>query len=130
MKNKNTPIVYKELSYAIVGVLFDVDNELGSGLQEKYYQKAIEKRFLQKGIKFRSQVPYNVALSGECIGRYFLDFLVEEKIILEIKKWHHFARRNMEQVKGYLHVTGKKLAILANFTPEGVRHIRILNLYE
>lgn len=122
-------VIYKELSYAIVGILYEVDNELGAGLQEKYYQRAIEKALAKKNIPFKSQVPYEITLKRESIGRYFLDFLIEDKIVLEIKKGHHFSKSNIEQVKGYLHVTQKKLAILANFTPDGVRSMRILNLY-
>lgn len=122
-------VIYKDLSYAIVGILYEVDNELGTGLQEKYYQRAIEKALTKKNIPFKSQVPYEITIRGESIGRYFLDFLIDDKIVLEIKKGRHFSKSNIEQVKGYLHVTQKKLAILANFTPEGVRSMRILNLY-
>jgi GxxExxY protein len=129
MRRQSGQPVYKELSYRIVGVLYEADNRLGGGLQEKYYQKAVASLLAEKGIPFREQVPYNISLDKKCIGRYFLDFLIDEKIVLEIKKGHHFSRRNLEQVKGYLHITEKKLAILANFTPQGVRFMRVLNLY-
>jgi GxxExxY protein len=52
---------------------------------------------------------------------------VEDKIILEIKKRNYFSKQNLEQVKQYLQVSGLKLAILANFTPSGVKYIRVLN---
>lgn len=56
-----------------------------------------------------------------------MDFLVENKIVLEIKKGSYFSKRNIEQVKDYLKATGMKLAILANFTPHGVKFFRVLN---
>lgn len=121
-------LVYKELSYKIVGILYDVYNELGYGLQEKYYEKAIGASFTREKIKFKNQVPYKIKFRGEEIGGYYLDFLVEEKIILEIKKGIHFSKRNLEQIKGYLKITSKKLAILANFTPTGVKFFRMLNV--
>ena len=120
-------VIYKELSYKIVGLLFDVYNDLGYGYQEKYYERAIEKYFIDNNISFKKQVPYKIVFRGEIIGRYYLDFLVEDKIVLEIKKGNYFSRRNIGQVKGYLKVTKMKLAILANFTPSGVKFFRVLN---
>ena len=121
-------VVYKELSYKIVGILFEVYNELGYGYQEKHYERAIEKCFIRNSIKYKNQVSYNVKFKKENIGIYYLDFLVENKIILELKKVNLFSKRNIEQVKEYLKVTGIKLAILANFTPTGVKFLRILNI--
>ena len=120
-------VIYKELSYRVVGILFDVYNDLGYGYQEKYYERAVEKYFKADKLKFKRQISYNISAKGEIIGKYFLDFLVEDKIILEIKKGNYFSKRNIEQVKGYLHATGLKLAILANFTSNGVKFFRVLN---
>jgi len=124
MKDK---VVHKELSYKIVGILFEVYNELGYGYQEKYYERAVEKYFRDEKIKFKRQPCFNIAVRGEIVGKYFLDFLVEEKIVLELKKGDHFSKKNIEQVKGYLKATKMKLAILANFTPKGVKSFRVLN---
>lgn len=124
----DSKIIYKELSYKIVGALFEVYNELGYGLQEKYYQKAIAKMLSNNGISFQEQVPYKIAIKGVEVGRYYLDFLIDDKIVLEIKRGRHYSRRNIEQVKGYLHVTKKQLAILANFMPDGVKTLRIPNI--
>lgn len=128
MANIEDKIIYKELSYKIVGILFEVYNNLGYGYQEKYYVKAIAKCFEDASINFRQQAPYNISFHGEIIGRYYLDFLVDNKIVLEIKKGNYFSKQNMDQVKAYLKVTGMKLAILANFTSSGVKFLRVLNL--
>lgn len=120
-------VVHKELSFKIMGILFEVYNNLGYGYQEKYYERAIEKYFKDGKIKFKRQALFNIAIKGEIIGRYYLDFLVEDKIVLEIKKGNYFSKQNMEQVKGYLKATGMRLAILANFTADGVKFIRVLN---
>jgi len=126
---KNGKVIYKDLSYEIVGILFEVHNELGYGYQEKHYQKAIENSLKENDIKFKSQAAFKISYKGKVIGRYYLDFLIEDKIVLEIKKGRHFSKRNLEQVKGYLKATNKKLAILANFTPDGVKFYRMLNSY-
>lgn len=124
MENK---VIYKELSYQIVGILFEVYNDLGYGYQEKYYERAIDKYLIAAELKFRRQASYKIAAKGEVIGRYYIDFIVEDKIVLEIKKGSYFSKRNIEQVAGYLAATGMKLAILANFTPNGVKFFRVLN---
>ena len=121
-------IIYKELSYKIVKILFDVYNDLGYGYQEKYYQKALEAAFTKAGIKHKPQCPYKIQYKGEIIGRYFVDFIVEDKIVLEIKRGNYYSRKNFDQVLAYLKVTGFKLAIIANFTFDGVKFKRVLNI--
>ncbi|MFZ2154067.1 MAG: GxxExxY protein [Candidatus Moraniibacteriota bacterium] len=125
---KEEKVIYKELSYRIVGILFEVYNDLGYGYQEKYYERAVIECFKEANINFKNQVAYKVKFKNAEIGKYFLDFLVEDKVVLELKKGNHFPKRNIEQVKGYLKVTKKKLAILANFTAKDVKFLRILNI--
>jgi len=129
-KEGENKIVYKELSYKIVGVMFDVYNELGYGHPEKVYEKAIEKAFVISGISYQRQANFNLTYHGEIVGKYYIDFIVDNKIVLELKKDRRFPKRNIEQIKGYLQATNMKLAILANFTPEGVNFLRVLNIPE
>ncbi|MFA5777833.1 MAG: GxxExxY protein [Parcubacteria group bacterium] len=121
-------VIYKDLSYDIVGILYDVYNDLGYGYREKYYEKAIIKCFEEKNIKFKNQVPFRLAYRGKIIGKFYLDFLVDEKIVLELKQGNYFPKRNINQAKEYLKTTGLKLAILVNFTSNGVKFLRVLNL--
>lgn len=69
-------IIYKDLSYIIVGVIYGVYNELGYGYKEKIYERAIGRYFTINNIIFKSQVPYLIAVGGKIIGRCYLDFLV------------------------------------------------------
>ena len=124
MKEK---LLYKELSYEIVGILFEVYNELGYGYKEKYYERAIVQQFGARDIHYVNQAAYNIRMSGVVIARQYIDFIVDDKIVLEIKKGNHFSKQNMNQVKQYLQVTDLHLAILANFMPNGVKFIRVLN---
>lgn len=125
---RRNDLIYADLSYQIVNVLFEVDNELGPGYQEKYYQRAVAVCLRKRGFSFREQVPVDVTCKGEVIGRYFLDFLIEEKIILEIKRGEVFRRSNIQQVYAYLKATNRQLGIIANFTKRGVIYKRIVNL--
>ncbi len=120
-------VFHKELSFIIVGILFEVYNELGYGYQEKYYERAIEKCFIDKKIKYKRQAPYKVLFKQKEIGKYYFDFLVDNKIIVELKKGDHFSKSNINQVKGYLKAANLKLAILANYTSKGVKILRVLS---
>lgn len=121
-------VIFKELSYVIVGVLFEVYNELGYGYQEKYYERAIEQEFERRKVKFKRQPACNVVFKGEKIGKYYFDFLIEDVIVLEIKQGNYFSRKNINQVKAYLKAANLQLGILANFTQNGIKFMRILNI--
>lgn len=120
-------VIYKELSYRVIGILFNVYNDLGYGYQEKYYYKAIGHYLERENIKFSKQAPFRIIAKGKIIGRYFIDFIIEDKIVLEIKTGNYFSKRNIEQIKGYLKATGLKLAIIVNFTSNGIKFFRALN---
>jgi len=126
--NKSVEVIHPDLSYKIIGVVFDVYNKLGYGFQEKYYQKAISSGLINAGIKFKEQAPFKIIYKDKGIGTYFLDFLIDDKIVLEIKKNSRFSRKNIEQVYAYLRATNLKLGILVNFDSDGAKFKRILNL--
>ncbi len=124
----SSKLIYPGLSYKIVGILFDIYNELGGGYQEKYYQRAITKRFKREGIKFREQIMVPLEFEKEKIGQYFLDFLIENKVVLEIKATPRFYIRDVRQVLAYLRATNLQLGILASFTRNGLIFKRVINI--
>jgi GxxExxY protein len=85
-KKHREDLLYPELSYEIVGCSFDVYNDLGSGHPEKYYERALAEAFGIKKINFKQQVYYPLKYREKLIGKNFLDLLVEDKIVVEIKK--------------------------------------------
>jgi GxxExxY protein len=121
-------LIYPELSYKIVGLLFDAYNELGGGLKEEHYQRAMAVHLRDAGLKFKEQVVIPVKAKEQGIGNYRLDFLIEDIIVLEIKRGDNFRRTNIKQVKEYLEVTGLKLGIIANFSSEDLKYRRIVNI--
>lgn len=127
IKNKDK-VLYPELSYKIIGVIFEVYNKLGYGYREKNYYKAIEEFFLRDDIKFQRQLLVDLKLDDKKIGRYYLDYLIEDSIILEVKVGNFFSKQNIEQVYSYLKSKNLKLGLLVNFTDKGIKHKRILNI--
>ena len=127
MELKRKDLIYPELSYQIVGILFDVYNELGPGHREKYYQQAIALALKNNNIGFEREAYIPVKYRASKVGKYFLDFLVGSKVVLEVKKGDYFPAGNIKQVDTYLKATGLKLGILANFTNSGIKFKRIVN---
>ena len=108
-------ILFKELSFAVFGTAIEVYNTLGSGFLEAVYQKALAHEFNLRGISFAEQVRLPVTYKGVLIGEYIADFVVDEKIIVEIKAVSHFKNKHQAQAMHYLAATGHQLAILLNF---------------
>jgi len=105
-------LIYPELSYQIIGLLFKVYNELGGGYQERIYQSAIKRELTDNKIGFIEQVSTNLIYKGQNLRRYRLDFIIEHKIVLELKVSPKFYPRDIMQVLGYLKQSGFELGIL------------------
>lgn len=121
-------LVYPELSYKLIGYAYEVFNELGPGHSEKTYTKAYAIMLRKNGHKFKEQVYYPVRFKNEVVNRAFLDFVVEEIIVIEMKKNVPFSKTHIDQVLEYIKNSKLKLAILTSFTNDGVRFKRIVNV--
>jgi len=122
-------LLHGELSYKILGIIFDVHNELGGEKKEKYYQRALEKAFEKAKISYKSQLKIPIYYKEDSIGCYRPDFIIDKKIVLEIKRGFGFTQNHLKQIKEYLEKTGFELGILAVFSKNKVIHTRVLNLY-
>ncbi len=78
-------VLYAELSYRIMGVVFEVHNALGPGFGESIYEEALAHEFAKRGIPFERQKSITVRYKDVTVGEYRLDFLVDGKIIVELK---------------------------------------------
>lgn len=112
-----------------MGVLFEVFKVLGPGHKEKYYENAIAEGLKNIQILFKEQLYVPLSFKEKVVGKYFLDFLIDEKIVLEIKKGDMYSsKQHIEQVLSYLKANDLKLGIIAQFTNDGVKYRRIVNL--
>jgi GxxExxY protein len=108
-------LIYADLTYKIRGCIFDVYNELGHGHKEQVYQKALAKELEEKEIPFKREVNLKVKYKGESVGNYRPDFLIEEKVMVEIKAVEFMPKSYEEQLIHYLKSTEIKLGLLVNF---------------
>jgi len=120
-------IIYPELSYKIVGILFEVHTALGNRYQEKYYQRAVEVKLKKEKIPYVREIAVDLMIDGEKIGKYFLDFLIDGKIIVELKVKSALVKNDFKQISAYLKASGLKLGLLVNFYGNSLEYKRILN---
>ena len=107
--------LYKELTYKIIGALYEVHKELGSIHKEIIYHKAIAIELAYRNISFVEEKSIPVKYKGKKIGLYKPDFIIDDKVILEIKVSPAITKAMREQVYYYVKGTKYKLVLLANF---------------
>ncbi len=118
--------LYKDLSYAIRNCAFTIHNALGPGHKESVYQNALEEEFRRRNIKYSREIQIPVTYRGKKIGVYQPDFLVENKIIVELKALPRLGAGEKKQLWNYLKGTDYKLAMLLNFGTPKVTEERVV----
>ncbi len=119
-------ILYKEISYKIIGLAMEVHSKLGWGFLEKVYENAMMLLFRRDGIEAKQQAPIKVYFEGQVVGEYFADILIEDKIILEIKALDKIIDAHIAQTLNYLKATGLQLAITLNFGKKRLEYERVV----
>jgi GxxExxY protein len=107
--------LYKELTYQIRGALYEVYNTLGPGFKESVYHRALAKEFTLRKIPFEEKKRLPVPFKGEEVGIYEPDFIIDEKVLIEIKAVPEMPRLYETQLFYYLRGTNYKLGFLVNF---------------
>ncbi len=114
------PMEYlKNLSYEIRGAAMDVYNELGPGLLESVYEKALIHEFKLRGIEAVSQVPVSIIYKGELVGNDLrVDLLIDDTVILELKSVEEIKKVHYKQLRTYMKLLNKPEGWLINFGEE------------
>ncbi len=119
-------IMYKELSFAVIGAAMEVHRLLGPGFLESVYQAALAHELTLRGIQFEQFKKLPVSYKGVLVGDYEADFVIEGKIILEIKAVEKLHPRHEAQALNYLTATGFHLAIIINFGANSLQQKRLV----
>ncbi len=117
-----------DISYLIRGAAFEVYNELGPGLLESIYEKALYYLLLEEGLTVECQKPLSVNFRGVDLGRGLrLDMLIESKVIIEVKSVEILAPVHFKQLLTYKKLSKVKLGLLINFNESPLKIKRIVN---
>lgn len=111
----DSKLIFADLTYKVRGAIFEVYNTLGSGHKEQVYQKALEKELEERNISYKREKNLDVDYKGKKVGNYRPDFVVEEKIIIELKAVEFVPKSYEEQLIHYLKTTGFIVGLLVNF---------------
>jgi len=123
--NKN--ILYPELSYKVCGLCFYIHNKLGRYLNEKQYGDAFEKLLKESKIKYAREKSLPPSFSGEKERRNIPDFLINDKIIVDLKAKDFIEKEDYFQMRRYLVSCNKELGLIINFRQKYLYPKRILN---
>ncbi len=123
-----TNILYKEESYKIIGLCFEVHNYLGPGFLEVVYKDALEYEFKKAGIPYARDQKYEVKYKDVILEhKFFADFVVYDKIILEVKGVRAITDEFVARTINYLKVSDLRLGLIVNFGEEKLVHKRIIS---
>ncbi|HEY7058425.1 MAG TPA: GxxExxY protein [Vicinamibacterales bacterium] len=118
--------LHSELTERIIGVYHDVYSELGYGFLEKLYQRAMTIALREAGLSVSRDTRFDVMFRGHCLGQFFADLIVENRVLLEIKATSALQPSDEAQVLNYLRASTIELALLLNFGPKRELKRRVL----
>lgn len=120
-------ILYKNESYFVVGLCMDVHNELGKGFSESVYGDALEIELKSNGVPFRKEAKFDIIYKGELLKHhYFADFIIDDKMILELKAVEKIGNAHVKQTMNYLAASKMKLGLIVNFGEDQLTYKRVL----
>ncbi|TSC95007.1 MAG: hypothetical protein CEN87_19 [Parcubacteria group bacterium Licking1014_1] len=113
--NKN--LLEADLCYKIQGAIFNVVNKYGKGFKENIYQKALVEEFIKQNISFEQQKRINIYSldTGKPLGVYIPDFIIDNKVVLEIKASNFTTKQDISQQRSYLRASTYEIGYLVNF---------------
>jgi GxxExxY protein len=108
---------HDDLTQKIIGVFYDVYNELGCGFLELVYREAMRLALGQAGLKVQAEVPIPVRFRGELVGVFRADLVVNDVVLVELKACEALVHEHESQTLHYLRATEIEVALLMNFGP-------------
>ena len=116
---------HQDLTKEIIGIYYDVYNELGYGFLESVYQNAMLIELRKKGFEVESQKKLTVYYKSEIVGMYCPDIIINNVVILELKAVEYLIETHENQLLNYLKATDCEVGILLNFgkDPQFIRKI-------
>jgi GxxExxY protein len=127
IQSNDNRIILKEESYRLMGLLFEVHNKLGSVYKEKNYQDAIEAILRRESIPFERERNINLKFDNLDVGNFFADFVIDGKILLEIKATKFITQEDIRQTLRYIKSAGLPLGIIVNFRSGELKYKQVIN---
>jgi len=120
-------MIQDALTYKIIGCAMKVHNTLGNGFQEVIYQRCLAIELERAGIDFGREVEQTIFYDGIVVGTRRADFVVEDRVVVELKAVIALADVHIAQAKNYVVAYDFDLGLLINFGAESLEYRRIFN---
>jgi len=124
---KEQGIIYPELSYKICGLCFTVHNKLGRFRNEKQYADALEELLKEEQIDYKRELRLSTSFRGEKQGRNIIDFIIDSKLIVDLKAKSFIEKNDYFQMRRYLASNKNKLGLIVNFRQKYLYPKRVIN---
>ncbi len=122
-------MLHEDLTGKILQACFEVSKELGAGFLESVYEKALLIALRQKGLRAENQVPLKVKFRGATVGEFFVDILVENRVLIELKTVGNLTGDHYAQTINYLKATEIEVGLLVNFGNPKLEYRRFNNRF-
>ncbi|TPV35694.1 GxxExxY protein [Paucihalobacter ruber] len=120
-------LLYNEDTYKIIGICMAVHSELGKGFSEVVYADALEIELIDNNITYSREKKFGIVYKGNLLPHeYKADFIINDKIVLEIKAVICLTDSHVKQTLNYLAVSKLKLGLLINFGEDSLKHKRVI----
>jgi GxxExxY protein len=115
MEKQESKLLHSGLTEKILGVYYDVYNEIGHGFLESVYNNCMFLAFTKVGMSVRREVPVPVCFRGQDVGQFKADLVVESSVLIELKAIQNLDRVHEAQIMNYLRATELEVGLLLNF---------------
>ncbi len=121
-------LLYKDITEKIIGASFEVHKFLGNGFQEVIYQRALAYEMARAGLEFQREIEQHIYYREltEPIGTRRADFVVEEKVLVELKARVQLEDVHMAQALNYLKAYKLEVGLLINFGSKSLTFKRLI----
>ena len=113
------------ITHEIIGCAMEIHRQLGAGFQEVIYQRCLEIELGTKGLPFGREVEQPIYYKGNKVGTRRADFIVDKRIVVELKAVLALENAHIVQAKNYLHAYDLDLGLLINFGGDSLEVKRI-----
>lgn len=117
---------YSDITEKIIGASMRVHSFLGNGFQEKIYQNCLEIEFRRLGLQFSREIEIDVYYYDERVGGRRADFIIADKILVELKAVGEITNAHYAQVLNYLKAYKLEVGLLINFGEESLKFKRFV----
>ncbi|WP_299129039.1 GxxExxY protein [uncultured Winogradskyella sp.] len=120
-------LIHKDEAYFVIGLCMEIHNTLGKGFSESVYAESLEIELKENGVPYSRETKFNIIYKNHLLSRkYVADFVIDNKIILELKAVEYISKSHVKQTLNYLAVSKLKLGIIINFGEDSLSYKRVV----